>query len=151
MLKECKKNGMPYVFFNPEDNKLYSEKGDVANDIELFIKSIYSIKNQNNMITNYFSLNKSYIILNEQMNDIINFLSNKLQKQIKNLKFVEKVNIIENSNKYIYISIPNDSTIMLLFYENENLRLYDLKPKKKISIDEKDKFFLNKYKIELEF
>ena len=148
MLKKCKKKNLPYVFFNPEDNKFYSQNGVVVYNIESFNKNIYSIKSNNKLITDYFSINYNYFISNKQMNIIINFLSKKLQKSIKNLKFIEKVNNIEYNNNYIYISNPNNSLIILLFFENNILRAYNLLQNKELSMREFGQFYFNKYVIE---
>ena len=148
MLTKCKKKNLPYVFFNPEDNKFYSQNGVVVYNIESFNKNINSIKSNNKLITDYFSIYYNYFITNEQMNIIINFLSKKLQKSIKNLKFIEKVNNIEYNNNYIYISKPNNSLIILLIFENNILRSYNLLQNKELSMREFAQFYFNKYVME---
>ena len=123
MIDNCKKEKLLYAFFNINDNKLYLKDHNELKDINEFVIKVYDNTTiyRNLDITKMLQNYKNYEISDEEIQKIINLLSNELKKSIKNLTFIKKTDRIEYSNNYVFINFSNKNQIIILFFQNNKI------------------------------
>ena len=144
MLDYCKKENLLYAFFNINDNKLYLNDDKVVKDINDFVVKVYDKKIifPNLDIRKIIKNEKYFKISDELIQKIINILSNELKKSIEKIKFIEKTDIIEYSDDYVFINISNNNQIIIIFYENKNIKSKLITLNEQIRVNQN---FTNKY------
>ncbi len=149
MIDNCKKEKLLYAFFNINDNKLYLKDHNELKDINEFVIKVYDNTTiyRNLDITKMLQNYKNYEISDEEIQKIINLLSNELKKSIKNLTFIKKTDRIEYSNNYVFINFSNKNQIIILFFQNNkiNSKIITLNETKNINQILTNKF--DKYQI----
>jgi hypothetical protein len=58
------------------------------------------------------------------------------------IKFIEKTHIIEYSDDYVFINISNNNQIIIIFYENKNIKSKLITLNEQIRVNQN---FTNKY------